>query len=141
MMNEVLKGCQDFVKAYIDDVVIFNSKWEEHLDHLDRVFRCLQEAGLTLKQSKRQFGLSHVYYLRYKMYLIGGGGIRPDPQNIEAVLAYKQPETKSEVSAFLGLKFVPSYANIAASLTDLLKKGKPESIIWSAPCAKAFVTL
>lgn len=139
MMNEVLKGCQDF----IDDVLIFSSTWEEHLDHLNRVFRCLQEAGLTLKQSKCQFGLSHVYYLGY---LIGGGGIRPDPKKVEAVLTYKQPETKSEVSAFLDLtgyycKFVPSCASIATLLTKFLKKEKPERIIRSAVCAKAFVTL
>lgn len=143
MMDEVLKECQDFAKAYIDDVVIFSNTWEEHLHHLDRVFQCLQKAGLTLKQSKCQFGLSDVYYLGY---LIGGGGIQPDPQKVEAVLAYKQPETKSEVSAFLGLtgyyrKFVPSYASKAAPLTELLRKGKPERILWSAACTKAFVTL
>ena len=62
------------------------------------------------------------------------------------MLAYKQPETKSEVSAFLGLtgyyhKFVPAYANIAAPLTKLLKRGKPEQIIWSAACNEAFKAL
>ena len=62
------------------------------------------------------------------------------------MLAYKQPETKSEVSAFLGLtryyrKFMPAYATIAAPLTELLKKGKPEHIAWSAACDEAFVTL
>ena len=143
MMNEALQECQDFAKAYIDDVVIYSSTWEEHLDHLDRVFRCLQKAGLTLKRSKCQFGLSYVYYLGY---LIGEGGIRPDPKKVEAVLAYKHPETRSEVSAFLGLtgyyrKFVPAYATIAAPLTELLKKGKPECIAWSAACDEAFVTL
>ena len=87
--------------------------------------------------------LSYVYYLGY---LIGEGGIRPDPKKVEAVLAYKQPEIRSEVSAFLGLtgyyrKFVPAYATIAAPLTELLKKGKPECIAWSAACDEAFVTL
>ena len=143
MMNEALCECQDFAKAYIDDVVIYSSTWEEHLDHLEQVFRCLQKAGLTLKRSKCQFGLSHVYYLGY---LIGEGGVRPDPKKVKAVLAYKQPETKSEVSAFLGLtgyyrKFVPAYATIAAPLTELLKKGKPEHIVWSAACEEAFETL
>ena len=112
------------------------------MDHLDQVFRCLQKLGLTLKESKCQFGLSHVYYLGY---LIGSEGIQPDPKKIEAVLAYKQPETKSEISAFFGLigyyhKFVPFYASIAAPLTELLK-GKPERVVWRAACAKAFGTL
>ena len=41
MMDEVLKECQDFAKAYIDNVVIFSNTWEEHLHHLDRFFQCL----------------------------------------------------------------------------------------------------
>ena len=68
-MNE---ECQDFAKA-----MMLLSTWEEHLDHLDRVFGSLQKAGLTLKRSKCQFGLSYIYYLGY---LIGEGGIRPDPK-------------------------------------------------------------
>ena len=34
MMNCVLRDCQEFSKAYIDDVVIFSKNWEEHLEHL-----------------------------------------------------------------------------------------------------------
>ena len=97
-MNEVLKECQEFVKAYIDNIVIFSTTWEEHLDHLDRVFRCLQKAGLPLKESKCQFGLSHVYSLGY---LIGGGEIQPDPKKIEAVVAYKQLETNQKSVPFV----------------------------------------
>ena len=75
---------------------------------------------MTLKRSKCQFSLSHVHYLGY---LIGGRGIRPDPRKIEAVSNYKQPDSKSEVRAFLGLteyyhKFVPEYATIATQLTN-----------------------
>lgn len=108
-----------------------------------RVFRCLQKAGLTLKRPKCQFGLNHVHYLGY---LIGEGGVRPDPEEVEAVLAYQKPETRSDVSAFLGLtgyycKFVPGYASIAAPLTDLLKKGRPEHVVWSTACHRAFEEL
>ena len=54
--------------------------------------------------------------------------------------------TKTDVKAFLGLagyyrKFVPQYASISAPLTELLKKGKPELVQWTAQCEEAFQTL
>ena len=67
-------------------------------------------------------------------------------KKIEAVLHYKQPVTKTDVKAFLGLsgyyrKFVPQYASISAPLTELLKKGKPEQVHWNTQCDEAFQTL
>lgn len=34
MMNHILRDCQSFSGAYIDDVVVFSKRWEEHLKHL-----------------------------------------------------------------------------------------------------------
>ena len=54
--------------------------------------------------------------------------------------------TKKQVRAFLGLtgyyrKFIPHYATVAATLTDLTKKFAPNSIAWSNACDQAFLTL
>ena len=143
MMNEVLRDCRGFSRAYIDDIAVYSQTWQEHLSHLRSVLTCLQLAGLTLKLPKCQFALKKVHYLGY---LIGGGCIEPDPGKIEAVSNFKQPATKSEVRAFHGLasyyrKFVPNFAIIAAPLTDLLKKGQPEKIEWSVECEQAFKKL
>ena len=54
--------------------MIFSSSWEEHLDHLRKVLSCLQEANLTIKMSKCQFGRSEVQYLGH---VIGGGKVKP----------------------------------------------------------------
>ena len=77
LMNRVLEGCQEFALAYIDDVVVYSKSWEEHLQHLHKVFSCLQHAGLTLKLRKCQFGKSKVHYLGH---IIGNGEILPDPK-------------------------------------------------------------
>lgn len=62
MMNKALQECQDFANSY---VAIYITTWEKHLDHPEQVYKCLQKAGLTLRQSKCQFGLSYIYYLGY----------------------------------------------------------------------------
>jgi hypothetical protein len=55
-------------------------------------------------------------------------------------------ETKKEVRAFLGMieyyrKFVANFAAIALPLTDLTRKLKPNDVIWTPDCEKAFRTL
>ena len=81
--------------------------------------------------------------MHYLGYLVGGI-IEPDPQKIiTAVNNFKQPTTKTEVRAFHGLasyyrKFVSNFATLAAPLTELLKKGQPERIVWTDECEKAF---
>ena len=140
LMNELLRGCQGFAGAYLDDIVIFSCSWEEHLHHLSEVFTVLQNAGLTIKPIKCQFAHGQVHYLGH---IIGGGSIRPDPSKVEAVLAYQRPVTKKDVRSFLGLigyyrKFVPNFADAAAVLVELIKKGRPDKVIWARECEIAF---
>lgn len=45
MVNSVLRHCSQFAQAYIDDIVIFSQSCEEHLDHLEGVLGCLQDAN------------------------------------------------------------------------------------------------
>ena len=143
LMNRVLEGCQEFAQAYIDDVVVYSTSWEEHLQHLHKVFSCLQHAGLTVKLQKCQFGKSKVHYLGH---IIGNGEILPDPKKVEAVREFERPNTKTQVHSFVGLtsyyrKFVPNYAAIATPLTDLLRKKQPENVVWTDDCEQAFQKL
>ena len=139
-MNHILRDCQEFSGAYIDDIVIFSRSWEEHLRHLQEVFHRLQQAGLTVKLKKCQFGKKRVHYLGH---VIGGGEIQPDPGKVAAVKDYPVPVTKKDVRAFLGLvgyyrRFIPQFASLAAPLTDLTRKGKSQKVEWSAIHGTAF---
>ena len=49
MMDRLLDGLGDFAKAYIDDLIIFSTSWEDHLKHLRTVLQRLQEASLTVR--------------------------------------------------------------------------------------------
>ena len=56
--------------------------WKEHLEHLKEVFKALQEADLTIKESKCEFFKSKVHYL---CYLVGTDGVEPLPEKLEAI--------------------------------------------------------
>ena len=49
--------------VYLDDIIIFSSTFEEHIDRLTAVFSRLQEHNLKLKASKCEFMMSQVTYL------------------------------------------------------------------------------
>ena len=53
-LNIVLRDLP-FVKVYIDDILIFSRDIDEHLKHLDEVFRRLKAAELRIKLRKCEF--------------------------------------------------------------------------------------
>ena len=60
-MNRVI----NFTAAYLDDLVIYSTTWEDHLHHLRTVLLRLCEAGLTAKPSKCQYGMQQCVYLGF----------------------------------------------------------------------------
>ena len=140
LVHEVLRGLP-FTFGYLDDILIFSSGVEVHLEHLRKVFLRLREAKLKLKASKCSFFKKHIQYLGH---LVSGGGIEPLPEKMEAVENMPPPKTPKEVRQFLGLvgyyrKFVPKFADIARPLTNLTKQDV--KFEWSEKCQKTFQLL
>ena len=50
-MEEVLRGL-DSVECYIDDIGVFNTSWEHHIEVLGDVLQCLEENGFTINPLK-----------------------------------------------------------------------------------------
>jgi len=143
LMDCLINGMDSFAAAYLDDIVIYSSTWEEHLAHIRAVFEGLREAGLTVKPRKCQFGMSQCVYLGH---IVGSGVVCPEQAKIQAVSSFPVPKTKKEVRTFLGLmgyyrRFIPSYATITAPLTDLMKKDCPNQVRWTPGCNEAFCKL
>ena len=142
LMDQVVRGLEEFSAAYIDDLVIHSRTWEEHLRHIQAVLQRLQEAGLTAKPPKCQFGMQQCVYLGH---VVGNGGVRPEKSKLLAVESFPVPKTKKEVRTFLGLtgyyrRFIENYASVAAPLTDLTKTA-PTRVVWTSGCEEAFGAL
>ena len=52
MIDKVLRQQCRFVRAYIDDIVIFSVMLKEHLQHLHKVFNVLTEKNICLSLKK-----------------------------------------------------------------------------------------
>ena len=143
LMDQVLRGLDEFSSAYLDDVIVFSTTWDDHMKNLKEVLLRLREAGLSIKLKKCQFGMDHCTYLGH---VVGSGEVHPEPTKIHAVRSFPVPQTKKQVRVFLGLtgyyrRFISNYASIAAPLTDLTRKAAPTRVVWTAKCVNAFQKL
>ena len=117
LMTGVLKDLL-FAMAYLDDIIIYSSTPEEHLEHIRTVFEKLHDAKLSMKLSKCHFFTKEIQYLGH---ILGTEGIKPVPAKTEAIRAMHPPVNPKQVHAFLGLvgyyrKFIKNFAKIAKPL-------------------------
>ena len=107
---------------YLDDIIVFSSTRDEHLDRLRIIFERLREHGLLLKPSKCTLFQEEINYLGHR---VSKEGALPSKQNMEAVAAMSHPTTYTEIRRFLGLaghyrRFIKDYAKTAGPLHQLL---------------------
>ena len=48
VLDKVLAQCTEFALNYLDDIMIFSKMWQDHLNHLEEVFKCLRDADLKI---------------------------------------------------------------------------------------------
>ena len=142
LMMKVLRGISwKYVLCYVDDVIIFSSTFEDHLNNLEEVFKRLRNAGLKLSPNKCFFAQKKLHYLGH---VLSKSGIETDPKKVEKILNLKAPKDPKGVKSLLGLtnyykKFVEGYSQICSPLFNLLKKGTP--FVWSKDCEDSLTTL
>ena len=139
LMGDILRGLEyRFALIYIDDIIIFSKSVEEHLSHLEEVFRRLREVNVKLNPKKCNFVKQKVEYLGH---VVTPDVISPNPDKVRVVQEFPTPSNLKELRNFLGVanyyrRFVEGFSHIAAPLNALTRKGV--SFKWSEQCAVAF---
>ena len=137
LMNKVLDNCL-FAMTYLDNIIIFIDTEEEHLAHVEEIFRRLEATDLKMKRSKCDFFKKHIPYLGH---LISADGIQPIKDKLDTICDMPAPRNSKEVKQFLGLagyyrKFVPQFADLSRPLAQLTCKDR--IFEWTHECRKAF---
>ena len=114
-VNELFYGL-DYVKAYIDDLLIITKdSFEEHLNKVGKVLHKLNNAGLKINIGKSCFCKTELEYLGY---WITQTGIRPLTKKVEAIHRIKAPTTRKALRSFIGI--VNYYRNMWKGRASLL---------------------
>ena len=141
LISIVLQDCSNFAMAYLDDIIIFSQNEQEHLKHIEIIFKKLKKAGLKLKESKCDFFKKEIHYLGH---LISVNGIQPLPKKLDSICNMPKPRSPKEIKQFLGLtgyyrKFVLQFSDMARPLTKLLAHDC--EFVWTNQCDISFQML
>jgi transposase InsO family protein len=114
----------DFAMAYVDDVLISSPSYEDHLDHLEQVFKRLENAGMTINLNKSLFCRNEVPFLGH---VLTPSGLSPNPKKLLLIHQWSSPKNQKQLKGFLGLcsyyrRFYAQYASLTAPLRALLTK-------------------
>jgi hypothetical protein len=78
-----------FVYNILDDLVVYYSSFEGHLQHLKEVFGRLEKAGFTLSQEKLRLAQLEIPFLGH---LVSAQGIRILPERMVAIRNFPTPK-------------------------------------------------
>lgn len=125
VMHNVLRGLQNEIcLVYLDDIIIFSTSLQEHIERLKSVFDGLKESNFKIQLDKSEFLHTTIQYLGH---IITPDGVRPNPDKISAIQAFPLPKTPKEIKSFLGLLgyyrcFIRDFAKLTKPMTKCLKK-------------------
>jgi predicted aspartyl protease len=127
--------------VFLDDIIVYSTTFDQHLERLAAVFDCLAKADLKMKASKCQLFRESVRFLGH---VVSAQGIAADPEKVKTVASWPLPRNLQEVRSFVGLasyyrRFIAGFADIARPLHILIEKGR--AFVWESAQEEAFQTL
>lgn len=147
VMDEALSDLP-FVAVYADDICVFSGNADMsdeevfalHMQHLQKVFDRLAEAGIRLAPGKGRMAVEQIAFLGH---WVGPEGVFPQHSKVEAVLNMPAPTDVAGVRRFLGMvgyygKFIEQVAVKRKPLTKLTGKEPWE---WGPAQQQAFEQL
>ena len=134
MLKNFFPYIDKFVIFNVDDLLIFSTTEEEHLEHLRLVFEKFQQSGLKLKFKKCALCKSQLKHLGH---LITTEGIKPLQDKVDAILRLQPASTVMEVKHIIGIanyykKFLPLLSKLIRPLHCLTRKNVPFE--WTTDC-------
>jgi hypothetical protein len=88
------------VLVFFDDILVYSSSLEVHLEHLCCVFELLSRDQWKLKLSKCAFAQTKIFYLGH---VISADGVGTDPTKLDSIASWPTPSYVKELRSFLGL--------------------------------------
>jgi hypothetical protein len=82
----------------MDDILIYSSSMEDHVQHLRQVFTVLRTHQFYVKLSKCAFAQHELEYLGH---IISSEGVSTDPKKTQAMVDWPTPTNVTELRGFL----------------------------------------
>jgi hypothetical protein len=126
-----------FVVVYFNDILIYSSNQEQHLQHMREVLGVLRKEKFYASPAKCSFLKDSVLF---HGYVVSKNGLVVDESKVAVVRDWPIPTTLHEVRSFHGLvsfyrRFIHNFSTIVVPITECMKVGK---FSWSEAAMEAF---
>ena len=133
-----LLGDLNFIKIYVDDLILHASTFWEHIENIKIVLNRLNEAGLKINGLKTVFCAKRIKLLGH---VIENGVIAMDEDKIRAIVERKPPKDVKGVQSWVGSAnyyrpFIHDFARMAKPLFILMCDNVV--FVWTTECQQAF---
>ena len=130
-----------FVQIYLDDIIIYSSDENQHINHVKVVLSKLLNNGLYCKIEKCEFHVKQTIFLGF---VVSANGLLMDKDKIKCIMEWPVPKNLTELQSFLGFtnfyrRFIKDYAKIMDPLRKLLSKNN--TFLWDKDAQNAFDSL
>jgi hypothetical protein len=117
-------GLAHCTSVFVDDVCLYSTSMEEHIQQLDQLLTHFAKAGLRAHPAKTILAVDCLPYLGH---LVTATELRPDPAKVAAMQALQPPTNVKRLQAHLGLfnyyrSYIVGCSRIAEPLYALTKK-------------------
>ena len=121
-MNNYLRKYREFVKNYIDDIVIFNKILKEHLQHLQKILNLFREMNIILKSFKTFLNYSNIVLLKQK---VNNLELITSKNKLKAIMVLSfSKNLKNLKTYFEMIEYLKNYISYYAQKTESLQKKK-----------------
>lgn len=118
--NAMLRPLREFVRAFVNDIIIFSRTLNEHESHLRQLFQLLRKRRASLAPSKSFLRFPSIMLLGQRVDSLG---MSTSKEKIKAITALRFPYSLRDLEIFLGLtgwlrNSIPRYAQRAQPLQE-----------------------
>ena len=128
----------DDVRKIVDDVVLFNSDPQKHVQHVRQILHRCEEKKMSLNRENFQFCQEKAHFAGSTLTPLGYS-ISTDITN--AIAQFPTPSSRTELRSFFGL--VNQLASSTKDITEVLAPQQPllsaqNEFLWAQPHDEAF---
>ena len=131
----------DYVHFYSDNIVVISKNETDHLQHLDEVFRRVEEANIRLSLDRSHLMCTKELEIFGFKYNVQTGFLTPAAAPLKKIEIFPTPSDRKTLKGFLGQ--ILYYSHIAEALSDDLAKLYPltsqnRTFVWEAKHQASF---
>ena len=122
IIDRILRPFRRFCRAYVDDIVIFSTSLEEHVQHLTLVFQALSEMNIHLAPAKAFLGYPSVQLLGQHVDTLN---LATSKDKIAAIRNLEFPRTLAALKRYLEITgYLKQYIAYYSAIIKPLQKRK-----------------